>query len=355
MRNGDFSELLDPAVSGLSQPILIYNPTTGQPFPGNIIPPNMLNSVGKAYLNVFPLPTRSGVTRNYLTHRLKQSTYNDFDGKVDNSITSSDQLFVSGSHWSDQFSDPGRIPGYQAGFGAGTSDNKGYTLRLGETHIFSGNLINELRAGATDFQFGFLPVGFGTDQNKALGIPGPGGVTAANGISLIGGGDGRYIEYLGDFGPYRIGQKTRQISDSVTWLRSNHSFKFGGTLMRRNLVQQRTNIGKGFYFFRDSFGFSPGHSGYEVADMLANSGTNFTATGVPGYVPRTTLSWENALFAQDDWRVNPNLTLNLGLRWDVFTPYYEKNNKLANLRPRRQEVARHAEVRTAYALDAQYR
>ena len=59
----------------------------------------------------------------------------------------------------DQFSDPGRIPGFQAGFGAGTSENKGYTLRLGETHIFNGDLVNELRAGTTDFHFGFLPVG----------------------------------------------------------------------------------------------------------------------------------------------------------------------------------------------------
>jgi len=118
MRTGDFSELLNPAVSGLSQPILIYDPTTGKPFPGNIIPPSMLNSVGKAYLNVYPLPTRSGVTHNYLTHRQKKSVYDDFDARVDQNITQSDQLFASGSHWYDKFSDPGNIPCYQACFGA---------------------------------------------------------------------------------------------------------------------------------------------------------------------------------------------------------------------------------------------
>lgn len=332
MRNGDFSELLNPSVSGFSAPVLIYDPLTGVPFAGNVIPANRINPVGKAYLNAYPLPTNSAITRNYLTRRQKRSTYNDFDGKLDNSITSNDQLFVSGSHWADQFSDPGRIPGYQAGFGAGTSENKGYTLRLGETHLFSDNLINELRAGSTDFHFGFLPVGFGTDQNKALGIPGAGGITTPNGISLIGGGNGFYIEYLGDFGQYVIKQRTMEVSDSVTWLRSNHSFKFGGTLMRRDLSQQRTQFGKGFYFFRDSFGFQPGYSGYEVADMLIGT-TNFTATGQPGYVPRDAISWEDAVFAQDDWHINPRLTLNLGLRWDLFSPYYEKNNKLANYDP----------------------
>src|SRR5205814_6664788 len=206
MRNGDFSELLDPAVSGLSQPVIIYNPTTGQPFAGNIIPANLIDPVGKAYLNAFPLPSRAGVTHNFLTQRQKKSTYNDFDGRADQTITSADQLFLSGSHWADSFSDPGRIPGFQAGFGAGTSENKGYTARLGETHVFGANLVNELRAGSTSFHFGFLPVRFGTNQNAAIGIPGPGGVTVANGISLIGGGDGTYIEYLGDFRQHLIKQ-----------------------------------------------------------------------------------------------------------------------------------------------------
>lgn len=337
MRNGDFSELLDPAVSGLGQPVIIYDPVTGQPFAGNIIPSNRLDPAGKAYLAVFPLPTRSGVTHNYLTHRQKKSTYNDFDGRVDTAVTSADQLFLSGSHWADKFADPGRIPGYQAGFGAGQSDNKGYTARVGETHVFTPNMVNEFRGGYTDFHFDFLPVGFGQNQNAAIGIGGPGGVNLSNGISLIGGGNGTFIEYLGDFGQYVIKQRTMQVSDAVTLMRDAHSFKFGGSAIRRDLGQQRAQFGKGFYFFRDSFGFQPGYSGYEVSDMLLAK-TNFTATGNPGYVPLDAISWENALFAQDDWHLRPNLTLNLGLRWDLLTPYYERNNRLANYNPATQSL-----------------
>lgn len=338
MRNGDFSELLDPAVSGLSQPVIIYDPLTGVPFAGNIIPANRINPVGKAYLNVFPMPTGPGVTHNYLTHRQRQSKYNDFDGKIDQRISATDQLFLNGSHWLDKFGDPGRIPGYQAGFGSGTSDNKGNALRLGETHIFTGNLINELRAGWTNFRYAFLPVGFGNDQNKALGIPGIAGVTTPNGISLIGGGNGQFIEYLGDFGQYLIRQKTMQMSDAVTLLSGEHSFKFGGSLMRRNMEQQRTQFGKGFYFFRTDFGFQPGFSGYEVSDMLVGK-TIFTTAANPGYVPRNVISWEDAVFAQDDWHLRPNLTLNLGLRWDLFTPYYEENNRMANYNPATGQLA----------------
>lgn len=337
MRNGDFSELLNPSVSGLSAPVIVYDPVTGVPFANNVIPADRINPVGRRYLNAFPLPTHSGVTRNYLTQRQKESTYDDWDVKLDFSPTTTDQIFFSGSQWSDAFSDPGRIPGFQAGFGAGTSENTGYTVRLGETHVFSENLINEARVGYTNFHFAFLPVGFGTNQNAELGIPGPGGITTANGISLIGGGNGFYLEYLGDFGQYQIDQRTIQLSDAVTWIRNNHTFKFGGTAMRRELGQQRTQFGKGFYFYRDAFGWAPGFSGYEVADILVGT-TDFTATGVPGFVPRNAIHWENALFVQDDWRVNPNLTLNLGLRWDVFTPYYEEDNQLANYDPETQRL-----------------
>jgi len=344
MRNGDFSELLDPAYclqrdsAGTCIPVVIYNPATGVPFPNNQIPGNLINPAGRAYLNAFPGPSRTDrLTQNYLTARQKRSTYNDFDGRIDQTLSANNQIFLSVSNWSDKFSDPGRIPGYQAGFGAGTSDNKGYTLRLGDTHIFNPNLVNELRAGWTNFHFDFLPVGFGENQNAAIGVGGPGGINLNNGISLIGGGNGNFIEYLGDFGQYTIRQKTFQISDTVTLMHGPHTFKAGGTILRRELDEQRTRFGKGFYFYRDAFGFSPGYTGYEVSDMLIGV-TSFTATGVPGFVPRDTLSWENALFAQDDWHVNPNLTLNLGLRWDLLTPYYEKDNQLANYDPSTQTL-----------------
>lgn len=345
MRMGDFSELLNPAVSGLVDQngapitVIIYDPITGMPFTNNIIPADRINPVGRAYLNAFPLPdaNATGVTRNFLTRRQKESTYNDYDARFDVNLAASDQIFLSISDWNDKFSDPGRIPGFQAGFGAGTANNEGYTLRLGETHIFTGSLVNEARAGLTDFRFEFLPVGFGEDQNAAIGIGGAGGISQNNGISLIGGGNGFYLEYLGDFGQYRIGQKTIQLSDAVTWLRGKHTIKFGGTVMRREMSQERTMFGKGFYFFRDGFGFTPGFTGYEVADMLIGT-TDFTATGVPGFIARNVISYENALFAQTDWRINPALTLNLGLRWDVYTPYYEENDRLANFDPVTQRL-----------------
>ena len=338
MRNGDFSELLNPAFTGLGGPVTVFDPVTGTPFPNNVIPRERLDPVAVRYLNAFPQSDATDrALRNYLTRREKESTFHDFDGRVDHRLGEGDHAFLRASHWDDRFSDPGRIPGYQAGFGSGTSRNKGFIVGAGETHAFSPHLINEVRLGLVSFRFEFLPVGFGADQDREIGIPGPGGITVANGISLIGGGDGRYLEYLGDFGQYIVRQRTWQVSDTLTWVRGSHQLKGGFTVLRRGLEFERTRFGKGFYFYSD-FVATPGNrpplgqTGYEVADLLLGR-TQFTATGVPGFEPRETVSWETAFFVQDDWRATRNLTLNLGLRYDVFTPYYERDDKLANYDP----------------------
>ena len=269
--------------------------------------------------------------------RENEGRFNDFDLRIDHRLSNTDQLFLRGSLSDSEKFDPGRIPGYQAGFGSGTAEAKAWSVALGYNKVFSSAVVNELRVGYVDYEYAFLPVGFGTNQNAQIGIPGPGGISVDNGISLIGGGDGRYIEYLGDFGQFRIKQNTFQVSDSLTWVKNQHSFKFGGTVLMADLDSERSQFGKGFYFYPDQVstpGGRPdaGRTGYEVAEMLIGT-TAFTATGIPGFTPFKTRAFETSAFVQDDWRVSPKLTLNLGLRWDLFTPYYEQDDRLANFEP----------------------
>lgn len=338
MRNGDFSELLNPAFTGLGAPVLIYDPVTGRPYPGNVVPASQINPVGQRYLGVFPLPDLTDrAQQNFFTHRVRTSKFHDGDARLDHVFGPADSLFLRLSYANDKRFDPGRIPGFQAGFGSGSANAEGFGFALGETHTFSPHVINEARFGFFNYRYEFLPVGFGTDQDQAIGIPGIGGITQANGISLIGGGNGSFLEYLGDFGQYIVRQKTYQLSDSINWLRGSHNFRFGGVLLLRDLDFERSNFGKGFYFFSD-FAATPGNkpslgsTGYEVAEMLV-ARTAFTTSAIPGFIPTETLSWENSLFVQDDWRVSRRLTLNLGLRYDVFTPYREKDDKMSNYDP----------------------
>lgn len=343
MRNGDFSELLNPAFTGIGQPIQIYNPATGQPFPGNVIPGGLINQVGQRYLNAFPLPTRSDrYQQNYAVERERDSLYHNGTVRLDYVLDQNANLFGRFGFGVEGFEDAGRIPGYQAGFGAGETNNRSYGTAIGYNRVLSASMINETRIGLNFQRFEFLPVGYGTNQNSTIGIPGPGGVTSNNGISLIGGGNGSWIEYLGDFGQYIVSQRTLQFTNATTWLRGAHTIKFGGTIMRKGLDSDRIRFGKGFYFFSDSAA-TPGNvpglgfTGFEVSDMLIGT-TSFTATGLPGLRKAQTSWWENSVFVQDDWKVTDRLTLNLGLRYDVFTPYVEADDRLANYDPSTRRI-----------------
>jgi hypothetical protein len=337
MREGNFSQLLDPGFTGLGEPIIIRNPTTGQPFPGNII--NVpLNAAAVNYLKSYPMPDLTDRAQgNFFVSRLRRQAFNDGDVRVDQRFSDRDFAFGRFSIAQDDQKDPGRIPGFQAGFGAGANQVHARSVALNYTRTLSPTLINEARFGWITDRTDFLPVGFGHNQDQQLGISGISGVTSANGISLIGGGDGRYMEYLGDFGQYTLDERSLQFSDALSYVRGKHTLKFGASIIQRHITTVNEDYSKGFYFFSD-LAATPGtqvplgQTGYEVADLLVGK-TNFTTTASPGVNPATTISYEDGFFVQDDWRASQRLTLNLGLRYDLFTPPYEIQNRLANFDP----------------------
>lgn len=336
MRQGDFSELLNPSFTGFGQPIIVRSPVTGLPYANNVIT-DPLNPVAVKYLNSFPLPDLADRAQgNYFVRRLRRQVFNDGDVRVDHNFSPSDTMFGRFSIARDGQTDPGRVPGFQAGFGAGTNRVNAHQLALNETHLFSSNVINEFRFGYTKQLIQFLPVGAEADQNALLGIAGIAGVTPVGGISLIGGGNGQFLEYLGDFGEYRLNEVSTQLSDALSYVRGPHTFKFGGTVIRRRIRSMQADDAKGFYFFSDAVGtpgtaIDIGRTGYEVADFLVGR-TAFTVTS-NGATPATAINYESGFFAQDDWRATRRLTLNLGLRYELFTWPYEVNNRLANFDP----------------------
>ena len=339
MRNGDFSELLNPAFTGLGGPVTIYDPVTGLPFPGNIIPAGRLDPVGRALLNAYPMPELTDrLMRNYEVKRQNEGDFNDADLRLDHRLTDSDNLFFRGSFSDSKKFDPGRIPGYQAGFGSGGAVARAYSGALGYSKIFSPTVVNEARLGFVHLRYAYEPVNYGTNQNAELGIPGAVGYNSPYGISLIGGGDGRYLEYLGDYGPYEVVQRTYQLSDSVSWIKGKHAFKFGGNFLIADLDSTRQDAGKGFYSYSD-FVATPGnlpgigYTGYEVADILVGVTAGVGRPADASYATAKTRAYEMSFFVQDDWRVSSKLTLNLGLRYDVFTPYFEKDDKMSNYDP----------------------
>ena len=152
-------------------------------------------------------------------------------------------------------------------------------------------------------------------------------------VGIIGaliGGFNSQIEYTGDFGPYLVPQNTYQVNDSVSVVRGTHNVRFGVNLARRQVNLFRPNRGKG-YFFLFGDGNGPGSTKYETADLLAGFADQYTIGPPYGFVG--TRNWETGYFVQDDWRMTRRLTLNLGLRYDLYTWPTEEHDRTSAVAP----------------------
>ena len=120
-------------------------------------------------------------------------------------------------------------------------------------------------------------------------------------------------------------QLSYQYEDTLSWVHGNHSFRFGGSIIRRGVDFFISDFrGKGF------FNIGPGtgdFTGYEASELLAGFIDNYSVS-IPNTVQ--TRSWETGYFAQDDWKATRRLTLNLGLRYDLYTNPYELHDQFSN-------------------------
>lgn len=344
MRQGDFSELLTVLDQhGNLAPIQIKDPKTGLPLAGNMVPNNEIIAPGQNYLKAYPEPNVTGsnplcgqfnasgvcIKQNYVTQRKNIQNFDDFDVRVDWIIRSQDTLFGRYSYGRDKEDTTSRLPALPAGFGSGIQANYPKSFALGETHTFGTSVINEFRFGWIKTTFGYTPPFDNVPLSANLGIPNANTSPLLGGGALIGGFNDQ-LEYTGDYGPYSVPEQTFQVSDSVSWVKGNHTFKFGATILRRQVNLFRPFAGKG-YFFLFGNGGSPSPTGYEVSDILAGFVNNYQVGPVLGY--SHTRNWETGYYAQDDWRITRRLTLNLGVRYDLYTWPLETHNLQANFDP----------------------
>ncbi len=330
MRTGNFSELLGttlthpPACAAASAPVgAIFNPVNCQPFTGNIIPPGDINSVGLAYLNAFPAANVPGVLQNNFTSRPQViENYNDFDVRVDYNMTPKDMVFGRFSYAEDDTTQQTVLGILPSGFGSGGRDASPRGIAIGETHTFNSSLLNDFHVGWVRQFYQYLNPFEGVALSQQLGIPGANRSSVLGGGALIGPYDSS-ISYTGDGGPYIVKQPTWQVEDSVSWIRRNHSFRFGANLIHRDVNFFESDYrGKGFFQIGNG-----NTTGYAVSELLDGFMTEYD---ISTPVRNDTRAWETGYYGQDDWRITPRLTLNLGLRYDLFTNPSEKNNQISN-------------------------
>jgi hypothetical protein len=350
-RNGDFSQLLNPASSGITdgngnpRVIQLRDPLTGLNIPGNrldLLPAGRLNQAALNYLRAFPLPNNGSQSLgNYVVVRNEIDDSDVFDFRIDGTINERNQMFIRGNYGRYNQVVTSRLPSLPAGFGSGANPTRTKGLVIGLNTSISPTMFNELRLQGNRLRYGYEPP-FGDQPISAnLGIVNANRDSSLGGGALIGGYNGQ-LEYTGDFGPYRVPQNTLQLVDSLSMVRGNHTFKFGGTILHREVQLFRPLAGKGDFRMYGNGDFDQCPNGGGAAPSEAASGTTrfeqanlligFMCTYDIGFQGGSvgTTNWENAVFGQDDWKVNNKLTLNLGLRYEYFTNPAERYARQSN-------------------------
>ena len=341
MRQGNFSELLSyaqahpghsltavPGCAGnAANTGAIYDPVTCAPFPGNVIPNGRLNAAAVNYLNAFSAPTNPDLIQgNYVTVQKQVSLYNDFDVRLDLNLNQSNHFFARYSYGQDNFNKTSLFSTLPAGFATGSNVNHPRGAAAGYTHIFTPNLLNEFRYGYSRSYFAYVPPFFGDNLSARLGIVNANRNALTSGGALIGDNNSQ-LSYTGDGGLYSVPEHTHQFLDTVSWNQGAHAFKFGVNIIHREVAFFAGNLSKGFFNFVNQYSGDPNWTGYDISEALAGF-SNYSLGNSQNYFD--TINWETGYFAQDDWRLTKRLTVNLGLRYDLYTFPYTDNNQQSN-------------------------
>ena len=332
MRSGNFAgmnTIYDPT----SQTV---NPTTGvvtrQPFPNNQIPPAMLDTVAKNIQAYYPLPNRAGQvvngieTNNYSYLAPGNSPRRKYFWRLDADVTSKNRITFSGA-WNDGPQNPfspvapiNRAPG----------DVKNMSFQLSEYWSITPIMTNEFRIGFMGEYDRFTPDTLDKGYPQKLGLQFSKAdvfptVTISNYYTLGGGLNTQYKENAFD------------ISDQMTLIHGRHLLHFGGevVIFQANSTAwgniYGANVGfTGVYTAGSNSGSLASTTGSAYADFLLGYVQNWSAVVSPEYGGRLK---NPGLFIQDDFKVSPKLTLNLGLRWEGNTGWSEVHGNARSFDP----------------------
>jgi hypothetical protein len=338
-RAGDFSSFRNSQ----GRPVVIYDPATTQPnpngtgvvrdpFPGNRIPASRINPLAAKLLSMLPAPNLPDLTGNYVVTRDASRMRRQVDTRVDHGFSTNSKLYFRYSLTNRDDRIPGPYDAPLIGttqFQQAVKDQGAHNLAIGQTQVLGGNRVNELRLGYNRISDDLYP--WVTDTTPAAfgfkGIPEIAGVTGLPRIAIGGFSNIGEAAFLPNF---KISE-VWQAGDTFSSLRGGHAFKAGANYRFIRSFFDISGQARGFYNFTGGFTQNPQarpNSGSGLADFLLGiPATTQLSRTLVGDIRYHYL----AGYLQDDWRIRSRLTVNLGVRYELFTHPYERSGNQANL------------------------
>jgi trimeric autotransporter adhesin len=312
-RNGDFSQVLTPQ----GQPVTVIDPSTKQPFFGNMIPAPQFSQQAVDLLRLYPLPNFAGQGGyNYQVPLVGLTHQDSLQSRVNQVVNPANQIFGAFAMQSTRSDTPNVFQFLDTGSTLGLNATVNWRHRI--TPRFFGTF---------GFQFSRQAVRTTPFFSNRENIAGAAGITGNNqdpinwGPPNVNFGSG--IQGLSDAIPSFTRNQTSGISFSGLWNHGRHNLQFGTDFRRQefNLLSQQDP--------RGTFGFTGAAAGYDFAGFLL--GIPDTSSIAFGNADKYFRASNYDAYVTDDWRVAPNLTLNAGARWEYWSPITELYGRLVNL------------------------
>ena len=305
-RHGNFSQT--EGLKSLKDPL-------GGNFPNKTIPASRLDPAAVTLMELYPVPNYTDVTRtNYLSNPPWRTDRDQFDTRIDYRISDRDTVFGRYSWYNYDSLRAGSLPGLARGAHGNEralDDNDGRHLTLSHTRVVRANIVNQLR-------FGYKSLKVNKRNDDAASPAGE----ESNGLTRYTLGGKLDFRGLGGGQPVTKHTDTFQLLDNLTWIRGNHAVKLGTDIRYDRSAIDSAWKSPGLYGFNGQF------SSISLGDMLLGW-SNSATLSTPIVSDNRFRSW--MFYVQDDWKLSPTFTLNVGLRYELTTPWFENNNHASRI------------------------
>ena len=309
---------------------------TAAGIPTNMIPSSGTNSlIDPLAARILALLPPANVTGNpgynYVANPVENTHRANFDVRVDHKFSDKDNSFYRFSYENQPRLIPSPFQGNLldgGGFFSGIEDNSYRSIALSESHIFRSSLVNEFRLGYNRINSHRYQLNYNVDVSGQVGFPGVPFTDINGGLPQLTFGDGS-VPTLGSptYLPSVEVQNTYVLSDNLTWVKGTHTLKFGTEIRREEFTIFQPASPRGNEDFGPTLSdnpANPGTGGLALASFLlglSDGGQINNLHNVDYFRPLY------SFYGQDDWKITPKLTLNLGLRYELFTTVKERHNE----------------------------